>query len=211
MMLCRRAWLLPVLEPFLPHVLARLQATWAPLLATSGKSGAKLAAATGTATTEDAGSANQEVITERLVRELTTEHLILLRCMQDPTPPPGHPDGERQCAAFNAKHRKAAYAATSPSKHMSEGFLSVERAGSANERSFGVISAWVDHTACSGMVLHADVVGTCSPSKRTSCRQWERSRHQGRAEGPAGVAMEGEPADCCGCLHDGHGGALVAR
>ena len=79
----RRTWLLPVLSRLLPHVYQRLTAGWEPLLATSGRTGAQLAAAMGRVTSEDSSAANEEVVQERLLRELTGEHLVFLRCMQD--------------------------------------------------------------------------------------------------------------------------------
>lgn len=84
---CRRAWLLPLLVKLLPHVHQRLTSGWGALLQTSGKQGAALASVRAS-TREDSSAANEEIVQERLLRELTAEHLVLLRCSQ------GAPEGE---------------------------------------------------------------------------------------------------------------------
>ena len=105
----RRTWLLPVLSRLLPHVYQRLTSGWEPLLATSGRSGARLAAATGRVTSEDSSAANEEVVQERLLRELTGEHLIFLRCMQDAgggaLPPPQLQAPPHICSPCNSAAR----------------------------------------------------------------------------------------------------------
>lgn len=71
--LCRQAWLQPVLEPLLPHMLSRLATKWAAILSTGRHLGE------GQAQSEDGGpAATDEIVEERLVRELTREHLALL-------------------------------------------------------------------------------------------------------------------------------------
>lgn len=73
----RRGWLQPVIAPLLPHMLARLSSGWAAILST----GRHL---NGQATPEDTNPATtDEVVQERLVRELTREHLGLLCNMAD--------------------------------------------------------------------------------------------------------------------------------
>lgn len=74
--------MLPVLSGLLPHLQQRLTSGWDALLKSSGKSGA-LAAMAGVSTLEDSAVANEEIVQERLLRELTAEHLILLRMTQD--------------------------------------------------------------------------------------------------------------------------------
>lgn len=77
---CRNAWLLPVLAPLLPHMLARLSAKWA----------ARVSQPASGRPSEDGTAANDDVVEERLVRELTREHLQLLLNMADkPSPEPG--------------------------------------------------------------------------------------------------------------------------
>lgn len=67
----------PVLAPLLPHMLARLSSRWAAILST----GRHL---NGQAHPEDTNPATtDEVVEERLVRELTREHLALLCNMAD--------------------------------------------------------------------------------------------------------------------------------
>lgn len=80
--LFRNTWLLPVLGPLLPHVLTRLSADWARVVETSGTQAAA-AAANGAHTSEAAAAAESEVIAERLLRELTAEHISLLTTLQD--------------------------------------------------------------------------------------------------------------------------------
>lgn len=68
---------MPVLVPLLPHMLARLSSRWAAILST----GRHL---NGQAQPEDLNPATtNEVVEERLVRELTREHLGLLCNMAD--------------------------------------------------------------------------------------------------------------------------------
>lgn len=80
--LYRQAWLLPILAPLLPHVLARLSADWTRVVATSGTQAAA-AAVNGVHTSEAPVAAESEVIAERLLRELTAEHITLLTTLQD--------------------------------------------------------------------------------------------------------------------------------
>ena len=99
-----------MLSRLLPHVYQRLTSGWEPLLATSGRSGARLAAATGRVTSEDSSAANKEVVQERLLRELTGEHLLFLRCMQNagggapPSPPQLQPP-PHTCSPCNSNAR----------------------------------------------------------------------------------------------------------
>ena len=73
---------MPLLEGLLPHVHNRLTTGWDCVLQNSGKSGA-MAAHLGANTREGSSAANEEIIAERLLRELLAEHLVLLRCTQD--------------------------------------------------------------------------------------------------------------------------------
>ena len=72
--------MLPILSRLLPHMQARLEAGWNAILSTSSEQ-ARLAALQGLNTSEDAKTANDEVIHEQLLRELTNEHMVLLRCL----------------------------------------------------------------------------------------------------------------------------------
>lgn len=73
---------MPALEGLLPHVHQRLTTGWDRVLKNSGRSGAA-AAQLGANTREGSSAANEEIIAERLLRELLAEHLILLRGTQD--------------------------------------------------------------------------------------------------------------------------------
>ena len=83
---CRKAWLLPVLAPLLPHVLARLSNNWGRVVASTG-SQAAIAAANGARTMEASSAAEDDVIVERQLHELTTEHFSLLAAIQDSCEP----------------------------------------------------------------------------------------------------------------------------
>ena len=91
MMACRKAWLLPILAPLLPHVLTRLSNDWGRVVASTGAQAA-IAAANGALTTEASSAAEDDVIAERQLHELTAEHFSLLTAVQDscetwPIPP----------------------------------------------------------------------------------------------------------------------------
>ncbi len=73
---CRNAWLLPVVAPLLPHMLARLSSKWAIMVSQPALG----------RPSEDGTATNDEVVEERLVRELTREHLQLLLNMADKPP-----------------------------------------------------------------------------------------------------------------------------
>ncbi len=73
---CRNAWLLPVLAPLLPHMLARISSKWAVMVSQPALG----------RPSEDGTATNDEVVEERLVRELTREHLQLLLNMADKPP-----------------------------------------------------------------------------------------------------------------------------
>lgn len=73
---CRNAWLLQVLAPLLPHMLARLSSKWATMVSQPALG----------RPSEDGTATNDEVVEERLVRELTREHLQLLLNMADKHP-----------------------------------------------------------------------------------------------------------------------------
>ncbi|KAL3150212.1 hypothetical protein ABBQ32_000071 [Trebouxia sp. C0010 RCD-2024] len=82
----RNSWLLPVLGALLPHMLERISAKWSRIVSQSGSS----APDAGARHSEDGAAANDEVVEERLIRELTREHLQLLLNMVDkPAPSPG--------------------------------------------------------------------------------------------------------------------------
>lgn len=72
----RNAWLLPVLAPLLPHMLARISSKWAVMVSQPALG----------RPSEDGTATNDEVVEERLVRELTREHLQLLLNMADKPP-----------------------------------------------------------------------------------------------------------------------------
>lgn len=76
--LCRRTWLMPVLDRLFPNLHGRLTTGWERALKDSGKLGAIVAS-----TREDDSAANEEIINDRLLRELTTEYLVLLRSTQE--------------------------------------------------------------------------------------------------------------------------------
>lgn len=69
---------MPVLDRVFPHLHGRLTKGWERTLKDSGKLGATTAN-----TREDDSAANEEIINDRLLRELTTEYLILLRTTQE--------------------------------------------------------------------------------------------------------------------------------
>jgi len=73
---CRNAWLLPLLASLLPHMLARLSSKWAVMVSQPALG----------RPSEDGTATNDEVVEERLVRELTREHLQLLLNMADKHP-----------------------------------------------------------------------------------------------------------------------------
>ena len=78
-----------MLDRLLPHVLGELSGTWGELMASNGRAAAAAAAA-GALTREGAPEAEAEVVAERLLRELTSEHLALLRTLQEvPAPASG--------------------------------------------------------------------------------------------------------------------------
>ena len=79
----RAVWLTPVLGTLLPHMVERLSAAWGTLGAHSGGAAAA-AAANGAHTSERAAAAEAEVVAERLLRELTHEHMTLLKALQAP-------------------------------------------------------------------------------------------------------------------------------
>lgn len=83
---CRKAWLLPILAPLLPHVLARLSNDWGRVVASTGAQAA-IAAANGALTTEASSAAEDDVIAERQLHELTAEHFSLLNAIQDSCEP----------------------------------------------------------------------------------------------------------------------------
>ena len=83
---CRKAWLLPILAPLLPHVLARLSNDWGRVVASTGAQAA-IAAANGALTTEASSAAEDDVIAERQLHELTSEHFSLLVAVQDSCEP----------------------------------------------------------------------------------------------------------------------------
>lgn len=70
----RTTWLLPVLSPLLPHMLLRLSSKWSGMVGQPTANGRA---------SEDGTAANAEVVEERLVRELTREHMQLLLNMVD--------------------------------------------------------------------------------------------------------------------------------
>ena len=69
---------MPVLDRLFPHLHGRLTTGWERTLKDSGQLGAITAN-----TREDDSAANEEIINDRLLRELTTEYLILLRTTQE--------------------------------------------------------------------------------------------------------------------------------
>ena len=71
---CRASWLLPVLAPLLPHMVSRLSSKWSRMISQSGSDNGQVSAAH----SEDSAAATDEVVEDRLVRELTREHLQLL-------------------------------------------------------------------------------------------------------------------------------------
>lgn len=73
---------MPVLADVYPHMHQRLTLGWERTLKLSGRQGA-VAASMGANTREDESTANEEIITERLLRELTAEYLALLLSTQE--------------------------------------------------------------------------------------------------------------------------------
>ena len=71
----RSAWLLPLLTPVLQGNLERLNGAWGAV----GDSG-------DLQPRESAAAANAEVVQEHLLRELTTEHILLLCLLHDRGP-----------------------------------------------------------------------------------------------------------------------------
>lgn len=69
---CRDAWLVPILTRFLPHTQARLTSAWNRICSGGHVNGGN--------TLKSAQSANNEIIEEDTLRNLTTDHLVLLRC-----------------------------------------------------------------------------------------------------------------------------------
>lgn len=85
---CRNSWLRPVLAPLLPHMLERISAKWSRIVSQSGSS----PPGDGARHSEDGAAASDEVVEERLIRELTREHLqLLLNMVEKPAPSPGKP------------------------------------------------------------------------------------------------------------------------
>lgn len=78
----RNAWLLPVLAPLLRHMFARTSAKWSRIVSQS----ASTAPDDGARHSEDGAAANDEVVEDRLIRELTREHLqLLLNMIEKPS------------------------------------------------------------------------------------------------------------------------------
>ena len=69
---------MPVLDRLFPNLHGRLTTGWERALKDSGKLGA-----TAASTREDDSAANEEIVNDRLLRELTTEYLVLLRSTQE--------------------------------------------------------------------------------------------------------------------------------
>ena len=81
----RAAWLVPLLNRLLPHMLERLGAGWRALDAQGGAGlEAGLHTGLGLANGAHAAAAEDEVVAERLLRELTQEHMNLLKTLQQP-------------------------------------------------------------------------------------------------------------------------------
>ena len=80
----RAAWLAPVLGGLLPHMLERLGAGWRALDAQGPGFEQGLGAGSGLANGAHAAAAEDEVVAERLLRELTQEHMALLKALQQP-------------------------------------------------------------------------------------------------------------------------------
>ena len=87
---CRDGWLLPVLQPLVPHMLQRLTVAWSTVLSNQALRPAHQEGdPTVSATAEDSEAANDDVVMERLLRELTREHLTLLVQLQEQRPASG--------------------------------------------------------------------------------------------------------------------------
>ena len=86
----RAAWLVPVLNRLMPHMLERLGAGWRVLDAAGpgfeqGLGFERgLGAGAGLANGAHAAAAEDEVVAERLLRELTQEHMLMLKVLQQP-------------------------------------------------------------------------------------------------------------------------------
>lgn len=106
-------WLIPVLERLFAHLHQRLTTGWDHTLETSGQLAA-VAASMGANTREDTEAANEEIIDDRLLRELTTEYFILLRTTQETSEgiDSKHPKACGQCKTqrFQLKNRGGAFA-----------------------------------------------------------------------------------------------------
>jgi len=100
----RAAWLVPVLAQLLPHMLERLGGAWCALGAHRGAAAAA-AAAGGAHTSEGAAAAEAEVVAERLLRELTQEHLLLLKALHTPSARPSPGGGARRDQGGRAGRR----------------------------------------------------------------------------------------------------------
>ena len=79
----RAAWLVPVLDELLPHMLERLGAGWRALDAAGG-AGLELGSGSGLANGAHAAAAEDEDVAERLLRELTQEHMNLFKMLLQP-------------------------------------------------------------------------------------------------------------------------------
>ena len=86
----RAAWLVPVLNRLVPHMLERLGAGWRALDAAGPGFGQGVGfergpgAGAGLANGAHAAAAEDEVVAERLLRELTQEHMLMLKVLQQP-------------------------------------------------------------------------------------------------------------------------------
>lgn len=80
----RAAWLVPVLNRLLPHMLERLGAGWRALDAQGLGFERGLGVGSGLANGAHAAAAEDEVVAERLLRELTQEHMIMFKVLQQP-------------------------------------------------------------------------------------------------------------------------------
>ena len=90
--------MLPVLAPLLPHMLARISAKWSRIVSQSASS-----AITDRSHSEAGTAANDEVVEERLIRELTREHLqLLLNMIEKPAISQGKAEACFACTAVTA-------------------------------------------------------------------------------------------------------------
>ena len=97
---CRDGWLLPVLQPLVPHMLQRLTAAWSTVLSNQALRPAHQEGDPhASATAEDSDAANDDVVMERLLRELTREHLTLLVQLQEQRPASGG-GGDFSCPRY---------------------------------------------------------------------------------------------------------------